>query len=85
MTDSEDALEKAFYPAIERLIKQDHPNSHRDGCPEHAFLERAAISPGDLSEEESARFVNHVLNCWPCFSEVKQLRESARERKRQPR
>jgi hypothetical protein len=82
MTDSKDAFEKALYPALERLIEMDHPNPHRSGCPDHSLLERAATSPDDLSEEESATFVAHILRCWPCFKEVKSLRQERSARKR---
>ncbi len=80
MTDSEDSFEKALdafekglYPSFESDLEKEHPNPDRIGCPNHSLLERAATSPGDLSEEEIATFVAHFVRCWPCFSEVKSL------------
>jgi hypothetical protein len=75
MTDPQDAFEKALYPAIERLIEQDYPNPPRKGCPDHSLLEKAATSPAGLSEEEKAAFVAHIVKCWPCFKDLKRLRE----------
>jgi len=91
MTDSEDvfekalhAFEKSLYPGFENNLERDHPNPDRIGCPDHSFLERAGTAPYDLSDEEKAMFVEHFENCWPCFKEIKRLRQSARDRKRQP-
>jgi hypothetical protein len=75
MTDAEDSLEKALYPALEQVIRE-NPNPQREGCPGHSFLEKAAASPGSLNAEENALFVGHVLKCWPCFAELKQLKKA---------
>jgi hypothetical protein len=85
MTDAEDSLEKALYPALEQVIQREYPNPNREGCPDHSFLEKAATSPGSLNNEENALFVRHVPKCWPCFKELKWLRETqkAQERRRE--
>jgi hypothetical protein len=80
MTD-EDPLEQALYSAVESVIRQDYPNPNRDGCPDRSFLEKAATSPGGLNPAENALFVQHIPKCWPCFKELKLLRETAEERK----
>jgi len=82
MTDKEDILEKALYPVLERVIQQEYPNPNREGCPDHSFLEKAATSPGSLTNEENALVVKHVPKCWPCFKELKQLRTDQQARNR---
>ncbi len=80
MKDAEDPQEEALYPALEDLIRE-NPNPRREGCPGHSFLEKAATSPGSLDAEENALVVGHVLKCWPCFAELKQLKRTKEERK----
>jgi hypothetical protein len=82
MTDAEDPLEKALFSALENVIQQEYPNPNREGCPDHSFLVRAATSPSSLSNEENALFVKHVPKCWPCFKELKWLRQTQQARKR---
>lgn len=80
----ESPLEKALYPAVENVIERDYPNPNRDGCLGRAFLEKAAFFPGSLNAEENALVVQHVPKCWPCFKELKHLRETAQALKRPP-
>jgi hypothetical protein len=82
MTDPEDSLEKALYSAVEKVIQQDYPNPNRDGCPDRSFLEKAAAFPRSLNPAENALVVQHIPKCWPCFKELKHLRETAQEGKR---
>lgn len=82
MTAEENSLEKALYSAVESVIQQDYPNPNRDGCPGPSLLEKAAASPSSLNPEENALFVQHIPKCWPCFKELKHLRETAEKRKR---
>jgi hypothetical protein len=82
MSDTEDSIEKALHPALEQVYQRDFPNPNREGCPGHSFLEKAATSPGSLDNEETALFLGHVLSkCWPCFKELKELRETQQARK----
>lgn len=82
MTADEDPLEQALYSAVESVIRQDYPNPNRDGCPDRSVLERAAASPGGLNPAENALFVQHIPRCWPCFKELKDLRQTAGRRNR---
>jgi hypothetical protein len=81
MTDPADPFEKALYPAFEKVIKQDYANPNREGCPGQTFLEKAAISPSSLDPDERALLVQHVPKCWPCFKELKHLRETPQAHK----
>ncbi len=74
----DEELEQALYSAVEHVIEKDFPNPNRDGCPGQAFLEKAAKSPSILDSEESSILTQHVPRCWPCFSELKRLRKSAK-------
>jgi hypothetical protein len=85
MTAEENSLEKTLYSAVENVIQRDYPNPNRDGCPDRSFLEKAATSPGSLNPEENALFVQHIPKCWPCFKELKHLREAAEKSKRKRR
>ncbi len=76
MTEPEDAFEKELFPAIERLIEQDYPNPNRGGCPGRDVLEKAAAAPAGLNEDETRVILDHVLKCWPCFKELKNLRRT---------
>lgn len=64
---------KELFSAADRVLKEDHPNPNREGCPEHSVLVRLA----EFSVEDSSfdsDVLLHIAHCDPCFKELRQLR-----------
>jgi hypothetical protein len=64
---------KELLQASEVVLKKDHPNPNRIGCPGSAVLERLA----NFSEEDvpvQADIIRHITECFPCFHELREMR-----------
>ena len=64
---------KELLAASEAVLREDHPNPNREGCPDRAVLERLAVFPIDDTRPEPAILL-HISECFPCFNELRQLR-----------
>lgn len=64
---------KELFSAADSVLTEDHPNPNREGCPEHAVLERLAEFSVEDSPVESDVLL-HIAHCDPCFKELLRLR-----------
>lgn len=59
--------------ASEKVLREDHPNPNRKGCPERSVLERLANFSTEDPPVDPAVLL-HIAECFPCFSELRELR-----------
>lgn len=64
---------KELLAASEKVLREDHPNPNRDGCPGRSVLERLASFCQDDPPFDPAVLL-HIAECFPCFDELRQLR-----------
>jgi hypothetical protein len=63
--------EKDLIDAFEAIVHKGFANPHRIGCPARDSLVRLASGTGN---PECAAILAHIIQCAPCFDELKQLR-----------
>ena len=77
LDDSKKKFLQELLAASETVLRKDHPNPGRVGCPGQAVLaELASLSEEHVPVEPDV--IRHVTECFPCFRE---LREMRRQRK----
>jgi hypothetical protein len=64
---------KDLLAASEKVLREDHPNPNREGCPERSVLEQLAGFTTDDPPFDPALLL-HISECFPCLSELRQLR-----------
>jgi hypothetical protein len=80
LDDSKKKFLKGLLEASESVLRQDHPNPNRLGCPSASVIEQLA----SFSEENvpvDAEVIRHVTECYPCFRQLRELRLSRRREK----
>ena len=63
------ATEEDLIEALEQVVREDHPNPQRVGCPGKKALTKAATSPKHASQS----VLNHIAKCAPCMKEYDRL------------
>ncbi len=67
--------ERELLEAFERIIHEDFPNPQRIDCPGHEALLKLAEGSAHV---QLRNLLAHVRQCAPCFDELKELRNRAR-------
>lgn len=76
--DSQEKIhERDLLAALERVMRDDHPNPDRIDCPEPIVIERLATLPVNEIQVDQAT-LHHISQCWPCFSRLKELKQRAK-------
>jgi hypothetical protein len=72
LDDSKKKFLKELLKASESVLRQDHPNPNRLGCPPASIIEQLA----SFSEEKvpvDAEVIRHITECYPCFRQLREL------------
>jgi len=75
----ERSVEKRLIDTFDRVIREDHPNPDRTGCPGDAALRQLAFQPGQFRSEST---LDHITHCAPCLDQLKKLRASVPRNKK---
>jgi hypothetical protein len=67
--------EKELFDAFDRVVHEDFPNLQRINCPQREVLQKLAQQPADT---QFSHLLAHIRQCAPCFDELKELRNKAR-------
>jgi hypothetical protein len=67
--------EKELLDAFDRVVHEDFPNPQRVACPGREILLKLAQQ---VTDAQLAGQLDHVRQCAPCFDELKELRQKAR-------
>ena len=60
--------------ALEEVVREDHPNPGRIGCPTKKELKQAASSPRGASQP----VLDHIAACAPCLKQYERFRRGAK-------
>jgi hypothetical protein len=72
--------EKALIAAFERVVRAEHANPQRHGCPGTSVLRQLAERPETFGPGPVLR---HIGQCAPCLRELKELRRPCGRCKRE--
>ena len=70
--------EKALIEAFERVVRAEHANPQRQGCPGNSVLRQLAVRPETFGP---GRVLRHIGHCAPCLRELKDLRRPDKHEK----
>ena len=68
-----DVAESELAKAFDRVVRSDHPNLERKGCPGATVLQQLAASPESFDDQQT---LTHIGQCAPCLDELRKLRQA---------